>query len=151
MQGSPRKVSAPTPRRVFRYQPLRCRGVAPIPPLPMSSNGMPNVPDARAEKMKTFNAGWPHEGARRHRALLADAVLAELFFDDKNNTHCPIGCDWLTSRRTQPHRALSTVAGLAELFFGGFVAGTARRSVGVKPACTEAGQGIPPRPLGGGG
>ena len=30
--------------------------------------------------MKTFNASYPYEGARRHRALLADAVLAELFF-----------------------------------------------------------------------
>ena len=31
-----------------------------------------------------------------------------------------------------------------------FVAGAPRRSVGVKPACTEAREGIPPGPLGSG-
>ena len=30
----------------------------------------------------------------------------------------------------------------------GFVAGTARRTVGVEQSCTEAGAGIPPRSLG---
>ena len=48
--------------------------------------------------MKTINAGYLHEGTRRHRALSTVADLAELFFGDKNNAHCPIGCDWLTSR-----------------------------------------------------
>ena len=46
----------------------------------MSSNGMPKVPNERANKNKTFNAGCLHEGSRRHRALLTVAVLAELFF-----------------------------------------------------------------------
>ena len=116
-------------------------------PSPCRPTGCP-MSRCASRKIKTFNAGWPHEGARRHRALLTDAILAELFFGDKNNVHCPIGRDWLTSRRTQPHRALSTVADLAELFLVTFVARTARRSVGVKPACTEASREIPPRPLG---
>ena len=51
----------------------------------------------------------------------------------------------------QGHRGLSTVARVDEVaehcFLVTFVAGTAQRSVGVKPACTEAKKGIPPRPL----
>ena len=61
---------------------------------------------------------------------------------------CTGGCDWLTSRGTQPHRALSTGADLAELFFGDFLLqARTQRSVGVDPACAEARKGLPPRSL----
>ena len=56
---------------------------------------------------------------------------------------------WLASRggataivRCQQLRSLQSC------FLVNFVADTTQRSMGVNPACTEAREGIPPRPLG---
>ena len=56
-------------------------------------------------------------GTRLHRGLPTDAVLAELYFGDKDLKAVNAGCLHEGSRR---HRALPTDAVLAELFFGDF-------------------------------
>ena len=111
-RGPQEKCPHPQAGVVLMYRPLRRCGAAPNLPLPMSSNGMPKVPDQRA------------------KYIYKGHLLASFTRDATPS--------WFVDR-CGPCRAVFLVT---------FVAGTSPRSVGVKPACTEAKKGIPSRPLG---